>query len=128
MNTDRGSYRRKPPPRGPESTAARGKATLRRELEAATEQYLRRGGEVNQVPSGQSAWEPGTRPPPSRPLFSEPADPRTPLGDVVARLEARREAMRKKRKPAMRSRGRRARRRVIYDDFGEPLRRVWDED
>jgi hypothetical protein len=92
------------------------------------EQYLRRGGEVSQVPNGASAWHPGERPPPSRPLFTEPADPRTPVSDVVARLEARREAMRSKRRVTPRKRSERLRRRVIYDDFGEPLRLVWDDD
>jgi hypothetical protein len=114
--------------RGPESTAARGKAALRRELEKATERYLQQGGVVEDVPSGASAWNLAERPPPSRPIFSEPAGPRTPVGDVVARLEARREAMKAKRRPQRKSRTQRARRRIIYDDFGEPLRRVWDED
>jgi hypothetical protein len=44
------------------------------------------------VPTGTSAWEPGTRPPPSRPLFTEPREERTPVPDVVATIEARREA------------------------------------
>jgi hypothetical protein len=116
------------PPTGPENTGARGKAALRRELENATQRYLQQGGVVKDVPAGASAWEIGTRPPPSRPIFTEPANPRTPVGDVVARLEARREAMKAKRRPKARSRTQRARRRIIYDDFGEPLRRVWDED
>jgi len=128
VSADRGSRDKTPPAAGPVSTGARGKASLRRELETATEQFLRRGGEVRQVPSGTSAWDPGTRPPPSRPLFTEPSDPRTPVSDVVARLEARREAMRSKRRITPRKRSERARRRVIYDDFGEPLRHVWDED
>ncbi|MEE4277843.1 MAG: hypothetical protein V2I82_05155 [Halieaceae bacterium] len=115
-------------PSGPASTAARGKASLRRELADAVDQYLSRGGQVSQVPSGASAWEPGTRPPPSRPLFSEPADPRTPVSDVVARLEARREAMKARRAPRRRERKPRPRRRIIYDDFGEPLRHVWEDD
>lgn len=106
----------------------RSKAALRRELEQATKQFLNRGGEVTPVPSGASAWEPGNRPPPSRPLFTEPREERTPIPEVVATLEARREAMKKKRKPARNRRDRRPRRRVVYDDFGEPLRHVWVDD
>ena len=88
---------------------------MRAELERAMQQYLSQGGEVRRVPAGASAWEPGTRPAPSRPLFNEPRDPRTPV------MKARRRRVRKPRT-------RRARRRVIYDDFGEPIRHVWEED
>jgi hypothetical protein len=79
-----------------EFAGKRSKAALRRELEQATRQFLNRGGEVTSVPSGASAWEPGTRPPPSRPLFTEPREERTPIPEVVATLEARREAMKQK--------------------------------
>lgn len=119
---------RQRPEAGPGSTAARGKAALRDELQEATERYLQQGGVVEDVPVGASALDLATRPLPSRPIFTEPAGQRTPVGDVVARLEARREAMKAKRRPQRKSRTQRARRRIIYDDFGEPLRRVWDED
>lgn len=108
-----------------EYPAIRSKESLRLELEQATRQFLTGGGEVKSVPSGTSAWEPGTRPPPSRPLFTEPREERTPVNDVVATIEARREAQKQKRKPTRNRRDRRPRRRVIYDDFGEPLRHVW---
>ncbi|MEM1402469.1 MAG: hypothetical protein AAGG55_04010 [Pseudomonadota bacterium] len=104
------------------------KANLRSELQAATERFLREGGTVKDVASGVSAWEPGTRPPPSRPLFEEPRAERTPLPEVVATIEARREAMKNKRKPVRKTRAQRSRRRIIYDDFGEPLRHVWVDD
>jgi len=116
------------PSRGPGSTAARGKQSLRQELEQATQRFLKEGGVVRDVPPGTSAFDERTRPAPARPIFSEPANPRTPVSDVVARLDARREAMKRKRAPQRRARGRRARRKVIYDDFGEPLRHVWVED
>lgn len=101
------------------------KAAVRNELEAAMERFLQEGGTVKDVPSGVSAWEPGTRPPPSRPLFEEPRAERTPVPEVVATIEARREAMKNKRKPVRKTRTQRSRRRIIYDDFGEPLRHVW---
>lgn len=107
---------------------ARTKASLRKELEQAMQQFLHSGGEVNNVPSGTSAWQPGTRPPPSNPLFTEPRAERTPLNDVVATLEARREEQRGRRKPASKTRRTRRRRQTIYDDFGEPLRHIWIDD
>lgn len=108
--------------------AARSKAALRRELEQATRRFLRGGGEVQRVPTGTSAWEPGKRPPPAQPLFIQPRRKRTPVNEVVATLNARREAMKRKRKPVAKRRSERARRRIIYDDFGEPLRRIWVDD
>jgi len=110
------------PPAG--STRPKSKAQLRRELEQATRRFLRGGGEVEQVPAGVSHWQPGDGPP-QQPLFTQPQAPRTPLHDVVAALEERRRARRERARP---SRGRKPqpRQRIIYDDFGEPLRRVWD--
>ena len=78
-------------------------------------------------PSGTSAWEPGTAPPPTLTLFSQPRQPRTPLSDVIAALDERR-AARRTRSQVRRTRKPRPRRQVIYDDFGEQLRRVWRED
>lgn len=110
------------------SAAHRSKASVREELEQATKQFLSAGGSVNAVPTGVSAWEPGTRPPPSRPLFEEPRSSRTPVQDVVATIEARRESLKTRRKPVRKPRSQRRRRRVIYDDFGEPLRHVWENE
>ncbi|MFK8043493.1 hypothetical protein [Congregibacter sp.] len=104
------------------------KATIRRELEQATQKFLQVGGEVDNVPRGATAWEPGTRPPPSRPLFTEPPSERTPVPEVVATIEARRESLKTARKPAGKSGRKRSRKQLIYDDFGEPLRHVWVDD
>lgn len=113
-----GDSRRKPP----------SKAELRRELEQATRRFLRGGGKVEEVPLGHSLWSPGERPAPAtQPLFTQPPQQRTPVDDVVATLEARRQSM-KSRATLRRGRKPRPRRRTIYDDFGEPLRRVWVTD
>jgi hypothetical protein len=103
------------------------KAELRRELERATQRFLNGGGAVTEVPTGTSAWQPGERPPPSQPLFTQPRSERTPLNDVVAALEERR-ALKRSRREVKRSRKPAPRRKIIYDDFGEPLRQVWADD
>lgn len=103
------------------------KAQLRQELEQATRRFLHTGGSVTEVPVGTSAWQPGTAPPPTQALFSQPREPRTPLNDVVAALDERR-AARRSRKQVQRTRKPQPRRQTIYDDFGEPLRRVWSDD
>jgi hypothetical protein len=103
------------------------KAKLREELAKATREFLSDGGEVNAVPTGMSSWEPGTRPPPSRPLFDSPRNERTPVHEVVASIEARRESIKTRAKPAS-PRTKRRRQKLIYDDFGEPLRHIWVEE
>ncbi len=105
------------------------KAELRAHLERETQRYLRDGGQVQQVPAGISGKDPGE--PPlflNRRLFAEPPGTRTPVPEVVAAIEQRRQAMLKRTPAPKRSRLPRPRKKVIYDDFGEPLRRVWIDD
>jgi hypothetical protein len=98
------------------------KADLRRELERQMADFVRDGGEIKQVRPGESGLEDGAV---FHPPFSEgrPAQPRTPALDVLAAIDARR-----KRKPERKTVARRQpRKKIIYDDFGEPLREVWED-
>ena len=104
------------------------KADIRDELLQETERFLKQGGSVNEIPCGISGKDPGD--PPlflNRRLFVEPRSPRTPIPEVVAAIEARRlqkfrhKSQQKRRLPS-------PQRRILYDDFGEPLRRIWSED
>ena len=106
------------------------KAEIRAELAQEMDRYLNKGGTVDAIPRGTSGKDPGK--PPSYlagRLFSEPRAERTFVPEVVAAIEARRNERKLKRRPQKRrSRLPQARRKIIYDDFGEPLRRVWDEE
>jgi hypothetical protein len=105
------------------------KDELRAELEKETERFLKQGGRVKNVPTGVSGKDPGD--PPlflNRRLFVEPRPTRTLVPEVVAAIEARRKEQMKRKPAPKRSRLPRPRRKVIYDDFGEPLRRVWIEE
>jgi hypothetical protein len=110
----------------PKNKRKNSKADLRSELEQATQQFLHGGGAVTEIPTGTSAWVPGSRPPPAQPLFTQPREERTPLTEVVVALEERRAAQRARRTPT-RTRKVKAKQKVIYDDFGEPLRKVWSD-
>lgn len=102
------------------------KQQLREALEQATAQFLQGGGEVTNVPQGTSGREPSASPPAlSRPLFIEPRGERTLVPEVVAAIEARREALRKPQSRRKTPARKRPRKKTIYDDFGEPLRQVW---
>lgn len=100
------------------------KEQQRQRLQREMERYLARGGRIQRVPSGTSGRDPGRpggyRPPP---FTDAPRATRTDLSSVAAQIDAR------KRKPASTParRARRPRKKLIYDDFGEPLRWVWDD-
>jgi len=83
---------------------------------------------VENIPRGVSGKNPGD--PPlflNRRLFIEPPTPRTPIPDVLAAIDARR-ALSLRRRPVRKRSRLPPRRKVIYDDFGEPLRKVWVEE
>ena len=105
------------------------KQDIREQLQRETERFLSRGGQVENVPQGLSGRDPGE---PTlhlnRRLFVEPRGSRTLVPEVVAAIEARRKQkpVRKPSRPARRVS--KPRKKTIYDDFGEPLRRVWIDD
>lgn len=104
------------------------KADIRDELLEEMEQFLKKGGSVDEIPQGISGNTPGEPPAfVSQRLFIEPKTTRTLVPEVVAAIESRR---REKYRPKSKAKSRlpRPRRKIIYDDFGEPLRKVWTED
>ncbi|KEA61691.1 hypothetical protein ADIMK_4148 [Marinobacterium lacunae] len=101
----------------------RSKAEIRRELEQQVLDYVRDGGEIKSVNPGVSGLEDGAV---IRPSFNDgrPAQTRTPAMDVLAAIDARRKQSKPERKSHTKTK---PRKRVIYDDFGEPLREVWED-
>lgn len=100
------------------------KRELRDELDRQLAEYLESGGEVNEVPRGVSGREHPKGP--LTPLFTprENIEGRTLVTEVVAAVESRRRPV-----PAPKPiRKRRPRKRVILDDFGQPLRWEWVEE
>lgn len=96
------------------------KAQIRAELDRQMEAYLNQGGTVNEVPRGTSGIVD------NRNTFahsgeSGPKQERTPLDDVVKTIEARKH-------PQQAAKRKRPRKKLITDDFGEPLRWVWVEE
>jgi hypothetical protein len=102
------------------------KADLRAQLEREVEDYLSQGGRVDEVARGISGNEPG-QPPVflTTRLFTEPRESRTLVPEVVAAIEERRKHLLKRTPVKKRARLPKPRKKVIYDDFGEPLRHVW---
>lgn len=98
------------------------KAEIRAELKAQVDAFVRSGGEVKQIPRGQSGVVHGQL---IRPVFHDgkPKETRTPCDTVLKTIDARRIS---KEKTGLLKKLRKPQRKVIYDDFGEPLREVWE--
>lgn len=101
------------------------KQSLRRELRRKTEEFLSRGGEIKKHSAGETG-EPADKPR-SKAVFvsGEPRQSRTYVNDVVSALDSRKK---KKKSHAIKKVTKRPSKKIIYDDFGEPLREVWVED
>lgn len=95
---------------------------LHQEMEQQVQEFLHKGGHVNEVPRGLSG-----RLDANGPLISifdgNSQEDRTPLPEVVAAIEAR-----KKPQLAQKLKKTRPRKKVILDDFGQPLRWEWVEE
>src|SRR5690606_29082903 len=96
------------------------KAEIRAELEAAVDNYLQTGGEIQQVARGVSGREDHRLL--EKPLFDSPKTPRTYVNDLIARIESRRRP--KPRAPTPRTVPNRPRWRPPCDDSGDPIRRI----
>jgi hypothetical protein len=99
------------------------KRELRAELDRHVREFVSGGGEIKQVNMGESGLVDGQYNP-RRFGFESAPQQRTPVASLLATIDARR----KEKKPAAAAVRKQPRQKVIYDDFGEPLRRVWSSD
>ncbi len=99
------------------------KAEIRDELDRQISAYLEEGGEVATMAHGVSGRKLGEALPPA-PFDKKPETTRTPVQDVVNSIEARKHPP----KPTTKYRRRSARKILITDDFGDPVRWVWEGD
>lgn len=99
------------------------KAQIRNEINRQIDDFLNSGGEVNEVPRGTSGNLANEN------LFAKTTSDsapqtRTPVTEVVQALEARKKS--KHAKPVT-TRNRKPKKKLITDDFGEPVRWVWED-
>ena len=97
------------------------KADLRAEFAASVDDFIAHGGAVKDVPRGQSAWQPGEGRQPGN-YADRPRQTQTFVPDIIAAIEAR-------RKPPVpvKEKPKKPQKRLVLDDFGEPLRWEWVE-
>jgi len=106
----------------------RSKRELREQLDQEIRDFLSHGGEVKTVERGTTGLVDGRYNDHSL-GFEKPREDRTPLEDVLKAIDQRKEQKRlSTKKPVLPKRSRRPRKKIIYDDFGEPLRVIWEDD
>lgn len=98
------------------------KKEIRQELEAQINAYLNSGGEIEGVAQGTSGRELGANLNNAIPLNSE-KQTRTLLVDEIQALDERKKS---KNSTSSKPEPHRPQKKIIYDDFGEPLREVWE--
>lgn len=102
------------------------KRQMREELEQAVQDYLKEGGAVKQVARGESALVNGRYE--EKLAFEKPKEERTPVTEAMNNIDQKRASFRNKpTRSSSTSIKRRPKKKVIYDDFGEPLRVIWED-
>ena len=101
------------------------KAQARAEIEKQISDFLQCGGSVAEIERGVSGREPSLKPL-APAAFDGPKVDRTPVNEVVAAIESRRRT--KPETKSKRTAAKQPRKKVILDDFGQPLRWEWVED
>lgn len=98
------------------------KREIRQQMDNEVDQYLNKGGEVREFQRGESGLVNGKLNDRSS-GFEQGKQKRTPLIDELKAVDER-------KKPASSAtpvKSSRPKKKIIYDDFGEPIREVWIE-
>ena len=99
------------------------KAEKRLELEREIAAFLNQGGTVHKVPNGVSGHDNPTQSPFAKNSPIEPRQERTPLTEVVKAIDERKKPEKKPVKLARSG----PKKKLLKDDFGEPIRWVWED-
>jgi hypothetical protein len=101
------------------------KAQLREMLQQEIGAFEGGGGAVKSVNPGISGIKDGPLKAQEPIVFDGDKETRSYVNDVVAAIDARKK---KTKKAPSNTRNKQPRRKLIYDDFGEPLRWVWEDE
>lgn len=98
------------------------KREISKELQQEIDTYLGKGGVINEIPKGVSGNLKNHNP------FNlanenQNKNERTPLSEIAKEIDARKE--KKPEKPIKKER--KPKKRLITDDFGQPLRWIWED-
>lgn len=96
------------------------KREIRQQMDNEVEQYLGKGGAVREFERGESGLLNGKIDERST-GFEKGKQERTPLIDVLNTVDERKKASNN----VTPVQNKRPRKKIIYDDFGEPVREIW---
>ncbi|GAA5317440.1 MAG: hypothetical protein AseanaTS_26450 [Candidatus Pelagadaptatus aseana] len=100
------------------------KQQQRDELNQMVEQFLSDGGDVTRCGMGESGRD-VNQPLPKPPFVERSDQSRTLVNEVVQAIEERKQ--RRKTKPRKTNQPKEPSKELLVDDFGEPLRWVWQD-
>lgn len=100
------------------------KREIRNQLDQEIVDFLKQGGSVQEMPHGASGLVDGRY---GQALtFEGGSEQRTPVNDALKNIDQRKIQNRAKSTPRSTT-PRKPRKKVILDDFGEPVRVIWEE-
>ncbi|EPJ44318.1 MAG: hypothetical protein OFPII_35760 [Osedax symbiont Rs1] len=100
------------------------KSEIRQSLNDQMDKFLQQGGEIQQYDQGDSSLVDG-RYDRNQFVYGLPKQVRTPVADTLSAINQRKSS---KSSVILTTRRLRKVKKVIYDDFGEPLREIWVEE
>lgn len=98
------------------------KSDIRNDIIRETEDFLRTGGEIKSCQRGETGLQNGTCGS-SAISFQQKHETRTPVIDVLKAIDQRKQ----EKRPKTLIKRKQDKKKIIYDDFGEPLRIIWEE-
>jgi hypothetical protein len=99
------------------------KRILRQDILRKTEEYIARGGQIKKLRSGESA-ERADGPRRKAEFVGTDSSQQSDLKEVILEIDKRKTNFKKPPRVSSKSA---PRKKIIYDDFGEPLREIWVE-
>ena len=97
------------------------KQDIREEVAQAVTAYLSQGGQIQQIHMGVSGREDNAPPQYSSPFSTTERVGRTPVNDTIQAIEQRKYQQKEKTKKPDKPQ-----RKMLYDDFGDPIRVIWE--
>lgn len=97
------------------------KKQLRDQINHEINDFINHGGSVLELPRGATGLADGRSI--NAIAFERASESRTPVENVLKTIDQRREQARKPAKALPKK----PKKKIIYDDFGDPIRVVWEE-
>lgn len=97
------------------------KQEVRKEMEEEVQAYLNQGGEIQQIQQGISGREDNANLNYKTPFTPSEHPTRTLVNDTIKAIDDR-----KQKKKAVTEKPKKPQKKIIYDDFGEPIREIWE--